>query len=83
MTANGPPTLGMAWTDVAALNPLRLVAGGQPPRGAGQVVIDKHSADVGHFKVGDKVRILTKASPGCLHHHRPRHLGHRGQRARR
>ena len=64
MTANGPPTLGLAWTDVAALNPLRLVAGGQPPRAAGQVVIDKHSADVGHFRVGDKVRILTQASPG-------------------
>ena len=64
MTANGPPTLGLAWTDVAALNPLRLAAGGQPPRAAGQVVIDKHSADVGHFRVGDKVRILTQASPG-------------------
>ena len=64
MTANGPPTLGLAWTDVAALNPLRLVTGGQPPRAAGQVVIDQHSADVGHFRVGDKVRILTQASPG-------------------
>jgi putative ABC transport system permease protein len=29
------------------------------------VVIDKHSADVGHFKVGDTVRILTKVSPGA------------------
>ena len=64
VASNGPPTIGMAWTDVAALNPLRLVPGGQPPRGPGQVVIDKHSADVGHFKVGDKVRILTKLSPG-------------------
>ena len=27
-------------------------------------MIDKHSADVGHFTVGDKVRILTQASPG-------------------
>src|SRR5215472_11325438 len=62
--ANGAPTLGVAWTDVAALNPLRLMAGGQPPRTAGQVVIDKHSADVGHFAVGDKVRVLTQNSPG-------------------
>ena len=30
--ANGPPTLGVAWTDVAALNPLRLLPGGHPPR---------------------------------------------------
>ena len=57
MASNGPPTLGTAWTDVADLNPLRLLPGGQPPRAPGQVVIDKHSADVGHFKVGDTVRI--------------------------
>ena len=62
--ANGAPTLGLGWPDVAALNPLRLVPGGQPPRAAGQVVIDKHSADVGRFAVGDKVRILTQAGPG-------------------
>ena len=64
MAANGPPTIGVAWTNDAALNPLRLLPGGQPPRSAGQVVIDKHSADVGHFAVGDKMRILTQASPG-------------------
>jgi putative ABC transport system permease protein len=57
---NGAPTLGYAWTDVTALNPLRLLPGGQPPRSADQVVIDKHSADVGGFTVGDKVRVLTQ-----------------------
>ena len=57
---NGAPTLGFAWTDVTALNPFRLLPGGQPPRGRGQVVIDKHSADVGGFTVGDKVRVLTQ-----------------------
>jgi len=62
--SNGPPTLGVAWTDVTALNQLRLLPGSQPPRGPGQVVIDKHSADVGGFKVGDKVRVLTQTSPG-------------------
>jgi putative ABC transport system permease protein len=61
---NGAPTLGAGWTDVTALNPFRLLPGGQPPRSPGQVVIDKHSADVGGFKVGDKVRVLTKTSPG-------------------
>ena len=64
MASNGPPTLGVAWTDVTALNPLRLLPGGQPPRGPGQVVIDKHSADVGGFTVGDKVRVLTKQGSG-------------------
>ena len=81
--SNGPPTLGVAWTDVAALNPLRMLPGGQPPRTSSQVVIDKHSADVGHFTVGDKVVVLTQQSPGYLHHHRHRHLGQRGQPARR
>jgi putative ABC transport system permease protein len=60
---NGPPTLGMAWTGVAALNPLRLLDGGHAPRTSSQVVIDKHSADVGHLKVGDKVEVLTQLPP--------------------
>jgi len=61
--SSGPPTLGVAWTDVAALNPLRLLPGGQPPRTSSQVVIDKRSADVGHFTVGDKVVVLTQLHP--------------------
>jgi len=61
---NGAPTLGFGWTDVTALNPFRLLTGGQPPRSPGQVVIDKHSADVGGFKVGDTVRILTQQGSG-------------------
>ena len=63
MASNGPPTLGEAWTSIAALNPLRLLPGGHPPRTSSQVVIDKHSADVGHFKVGDKVVVLTQLPP--------------------
>ena len=61
--SNGPPTLGAAWTDIAALNPLRLLPGGHPPRTSSQVVIDKHSADLGHFKVGDTVTVLTQGPP--------------------
>lgn len=61
--SNGPPTLGVAWTDVVALNPLRLLPGGHPPRSSSEVVIDEHSADVGHLKVGDKVTILTQLAP--------------------
>ena len=64
VASNGPPTLGVAWTDVTALNPFRLLPGGQQPRGPGQVVIDKHSADVGGFTVGDQVRILTQQGSG-------------------
>ena len=61
--ANGPPTIGEAWSDVAALNPLRLLPGGHAPRTSTQVVIDKNSADVGHFAVGDKVVILSQLPP--------------------
>ena len=61
--SNGPPTLGVAWTDVTTLNPLRMLPGGQPPRTSSQVVIDKHSADVGHFKVGDTVTVLSQGPP--------------------
>jgi|SRR5579863_2311403 len=61
--SNGPPTIGVAWSDVQALNPLRLLPGGQPPRTSSQVVIDKHSADVGHLKVGEKVVVLSQLAP--------------------
>ncbi len=61
--SDGAPTLGVAWTDVAALSPLRMLPGGQAPRTSSQVVIDKHSADVGHFTVGDKVVVLTQKRP--------------------
>jgi putative ABC transport system permease protein len=63
VTNNGPPTLGQSWCDVAALNPLKLLPGSEPPRSNSQIVIDKHSADVGHFKVGDTVTVLTQRAP--------------------
>jgi putative ABC transport system permease protein len=62
-SSNGPPTLGEAWTDVAALNPLHLLPGGHAPRNDHQVVIDKHSAQVGHLAVGDRVVVLTQLPP--------------------
>ena len=61
--ANGPPTLGEAWSDIPALNPLRVLPGGHPPLTATEVVIDKHSADIGHFAVGDKVVVLSQVAP--------------------
>ena len=61
--SNGPPTLGEAWTNVAALNLMHVLPGGHAPQTGSQVVIDKHSADVGHFKVGDKVVVLSKLPP--------------------
>jgi putative ABC transport system permease protein len=62
-TSSGAPALGVAWTGTSALNPLRLLPGGQPPRTSSQVVIDKHSAAVGHFRVGEKVTVLSQLHP--------------------
>jgi putative ABC transport system permease protein len=62
-TSSGAPALGVAWTGMSSLNPLRLLPGGQPPRTSSQVVIDQHSAAVGHFRVGDKVTILSQLHP--------------------
>jgi putative ABC transport system permease protein len=61
--ASGPPTLGEAWSDVSALNPLVMQPGGHPPHTSSEVVIDKHSATVGHLKVGDRVVILSRLPP--------------------
>lgn len=60
--SNGPPALGFAWPAVPELNPLRLVSGRAPTR-AGEVVIDKHSADEGDLHVGDRATILTQRPP--------------------
>lgn len=54
----GPPTQGTTWTTVKSLNPFHVVDG-HPPRGDHQVVLDKGSADKGHFHVGDKISLLT------------------------
>src|ERR671934_501561 len=50
--ANGAPTLGGNWNQVATLNPWHLLAG-HAPQGPGQVVIDAKSATDGHLRVGD------------------------------
>jgi putative ABC transport system permease protein len=53
------PTFGMNYL-TGALSPWRLQAGGAPPQGPDQVVIDKHSADEGDFAVGDPVRVAAQ-----------------------
>jgi putative ABC transport system permease protein len=61
--AAGAPTLGEAWTAGAdRMEPYRF-AEGRPPRTSDEVAIDKHSADVGHLGVGDRVMVLTKQQP--------------------
>src|SRR5690348_3295929 len=60
--ANGAPTLGGNWNQVATLNPWHLVAG-HAPQAPGQVVIDGKSARDGHLRVGDFTTVLVKGPP--------------------
>jgi putative ABC transport system permease protein len=60
--SQGAPTIGASWTTIADLNPYHLVEGTAPSAPA-DVVIDKHTADDGHFHVGDQVTILSKSNP--------------------
>jgi putative ABC transport system permease protein len=60
--ANGAPTLGGNWNQVATLNPWHLLAG-HAPQGPGQVVIDKKSATDGHLGVGDFTTVLVLGPP--------------------
>jgi putative ABC transport system permease protein len=59
----GAPGLAFAWDPNATLRAVHLVAGGAPTQ-PDDVVIDKHSADKGHYVVGDMVRISANATNG-------------------
>jgi putative ABC transport system permease protein len=64
LNTNGQaPPLAFAWNPAPELNPMRLVSGG-PPTKPDEIVIDKHSADLTHYKVGDQVRIVTVSGRG-------------------
>jgi putative ABC transport system permease protein len=59
----GPPAIGFAWIDDDDLNPL-VLAEGNAPRAADDVVIDRGVAKREDFQVGDRVGILTKEGAG-------------------
>lgn len=55
----GPPSLGFSWTNEPALNPLKINEGdGRPPVADDEIVIDKATADLYEFSVGDTVKVL-------------------------
>ncbi len=56
----GPPTLGSAWVDTG--NPLEL-RDGRKPESAGEVVIDKSSADRLGLTVGEQVQVIAVGEP--------------------
>ncbi len=55
---NGPPTRGANWVTAPALNPWRIVDG-RAPTAAGEVVIDRASADAGDLHVGSTTTVLV------------------------
>ena len=65
-TGNGPPAIGVAWQANRKLNPTHLVAG-HAPRTDTEIVIDKSTADSEHFRVGDRVRIVTPTGTSAFY----------------
>ena len=56
----GAPVVGGIWLDDEELNPFQVVEG-RAPTADHEVVIDRHSADVGDLAVGDIATVLTQA----------------------
>ena len=63
IVTGGAPNLGVNWTDIPELNPLRLREG-RAPRGPTEVLMDAGTAKEHDFRVGDTVRILFQGPPG-------------------
>jgi putative ABC transport system permease protein len=57
---NRAAPIAMAWQDTASLSPLRLVSG-HAPRAPDEIVIDRASADKGHFLLGETVHVVSQA----------------------
>jgi putative ABC transport system permease protein len=54
----GAPTVGTNWFVDPELNPTEVVDG-RAPSAAGEVVIDRRSAELGDFAVGEQVTVIT------------------------
>jgi putative ABC transport system permease protein len=59
---SGPPTFGLGWDPNPKINQFHIVAG-RKPINDDEIVLDKHTAGLGPFHVGDKVEILTVHPP--------------------
>ena len=57
----GAPTLAFNYTDApnAAGHQMVSVSAGRAPNGPTEVALDKRSADAGHYRIGDTVRMVT------------------------
>lgn len=60
--SNGPPTVGANWGPVDELNPWNLIAGRAPERDD-DVVLDRKTAEVAGYQVGDSAQVLVLGPP--------------------
>jgi putative ABC transport system permease protein len=63
---NGPPALGFAFDTNQKVSQDNLVQG-RAPAGPDEVVIDKHTADQTHYRVGDVAPVLTRLARQNYH----------------
>jgi putative ABC transport system permease protein len=59
ITTGGAPTLGVAWPEDPAINPL-VLREGRAPRASGEIVVDAGTAQKHGFRVGDHVTVLLQ-----------------------
>jgi putative ABC transport system permease protein len=59
---NGPPTVGSNWGTVDDLNPWTLVAG-RPPAADDEVALDRKTAEVAGYRVGDTAQVVVLGPP--------------------
>jgi putative ABC transport system permease protein len=57
------PTFGLGWDPDPKINQFHIQPGGRPPKTDDEIVIDRHTAETGHLKVGDRVTVLTALPP--------------------
>ena len=81
-TATGDPDRAWRGRTTPALNPMELVAG-HAPAAADEVVIDRASADKGHFAVGETVQRRQPGRLAAVPARRRRDLRRRRRRRRR
>lgn len=65
---NGPPGLGLTYTEVRNIAGDRVleVVQGRPPNGADEVALDVNTANRAGYEVGDTVRLVTPGDPPAL-----------------
>lgn len=57
----GPPTIGFSWGTEPGLNPLQINDGdGRAPTAPGEIIIDKATAELGKFAIGDKIQVILQ-----------------------